>query len=134
MEIIDKVIKDFQEIKTEQIHNGNFAIYLCNSENEKMLVGRINDDEVASQIFEKNACEITEDDWDWYDEQLGTFDKESYAKLYWNEAVVKRGHLRDSICTAIENLNTENNDTGKAFLAKLKTRYGINPRATDFYK
>lgn len=123
MELIENVIKEFQEIKAKHIHDGNFIIYLCNSENEKIIVGRINDDEVASQIFEKNAGEITEDDWEWYDEQLGTFDKESYAKKYWNEAVVKRGHLRDSIRIAIENLKIENTNKGKAFLAKLKAKY-----------
>ena len=123
MELIENVIKDFQEIKAKQIHDGNYVIFLCNSENEKIIVGRINDDEVASQIFEKNAGEITEDDWEWYDEQLGTFDKESYAKKYWNEAVVKRGHLRDSIRIAIENLNTESTNKNKAFLAKLKAKY-----------
>lgn len=128
------MIKDFQEIKAEQFHDGSFIIYLCNSENDKIIIGKISDDEIASQIFEKNIDEITKDDWDWYDEQLGTCDKESYAKRFWSEAVVKRGHLRDSVIKAVRNLKDENTKEGTTFLAKLKERYGINPRTTDFYK
>jgi len=131
MELIGYVIKDFQEIKAEQFHDGCFIIYLCNSEKDKIIVGKISDDEIASQIFKKNIDEITKDDWDWYDEQLGTYDKESYAKRFWNEAVVERGHLRDSVKKVIKNLKVENTKEGTAFLTKLKKRYGINPRTTE---
>lgn len=83
---LEAIMKDFKNLKGNELREGGFGIKACDVKGDCMDVGLISDEDAIQQALGKDIADITDEDWDKFYE-MDEEDREEHAVDLYHEAV-----------------------------------------------